>query len=350
MTRSSIKSSALPNSKPKACGSESMKNQKDCLNSSETDAFRNVSRRNFFEKVSACTLKASAVSCLEAPRSYADPILSKPAQNQDFAKPTFSLANIEALREFTVRNASVFVEGYYSPGDGGGGIFVGRDSGVFVDNGGSIIARMGTSGAWVRVVQTYITPKMFGAKCDKVTDDTEPAQKAIEFCLRSGVDFRFATGIMRVTSGLKFGRSFLTQLEPIVNRTARWVNVSQFISYSNREYNIANYKSINVSSEAGAIILPDFEPASVKAVVEYNLNYRTGRVEISDLVIACLPWITGSEETTPRNVPAKNNLVGLFATEQATDRISGIKGYGLGKGALVVHAQYWTIIESKEQS
>lgn len=66
-----------------------------------------------------------------------------------------SIATIAALRATTVTATNAQVQGYYTAGDGGGGLFYGvTTGGPYVDNGGSIITTglgVSASSAWLRV-------------------------------------------------------------------------------------------------------------------------------------------------------------------------------------------------------
>jgi hypothetical protein len=76
-----------------------------------------------------------------------------------------------------VRQGAI-VNGYHTQGDDGGGEFYYDPSNNNVtnpDNGGTVIvptARIGLTGAWIRVFSGPLQLKWFGAKCDDVTDDT----------------------------------------------------------------------------------------------------------------------------------------------------------------------------------
>ena len=76
-----------------------------------------------------------------------------------------AIDKIATLRATTVNLFAVaYVEGYYTPGDGGGGFFYGVSGGTYTDNGGTIIVPGGGTGttAWLRTNSEFLTPSMFG--------------------------------------------------------------------------------------------------------------------------------------------------------------------------------------------
>ncbi len=73
----------------------------------------------------------------------------------------------------------VYVAGYYSPGDGGAGLFTYSPESMADDNGGTIIRPALGSGRWLRIYDGSINVKWFGAKGDGQTDDTAAVSAAI---------------------------------------------------------------------------------------------------------------------------------------------------------------------------
>lgn len=95
--------------------------------------------------------------------------------NKKFGNVAYSVQSIAALREFNKPNATVvIVENYHDGINGGGGVFVKKDS-QESDNGGTIIAaENGTR--WARMYET-LNPLMFGALGNETTDDTAAFEK-----------------------------------------------------------------------------------------------------------------------------------------------------------------------------
>jgi hypothetical protein len=88
-------------------------------------------------------------------------------------------ANLAALRAVSVSafadGKTILLDAYATRGDGGGGLFTWNASSSATDNGGTIIQPTGLSGAgrWLRQLPDgRVTPQMFGALGDGVTNDT----------------------------------------------------------------------------------------------------------------------------------------------------------------------------------
>jgi hypothetical protein len=98
-----------------------------------------------------------------------------------------SVVNIAALRALTVvQNEQISVGGYYTDGDGGGGVFYGATGGAYTDDGGHIIISGGSIGstatsAWVREIGDVINIKGWGATGNGTTDDTANIQRSLNY-------------------------------------------------------------------------------------------------------------------------------------------------------------------------
>ena len=95
----------------------------------------------------------------------------------------YRVDTIAALKALTVAYNSVLVLGYYTAGDGGGGIFRWDGATAAADNAGTVIIpnTLPGTGRWLRVFQPSggLEAKWFGAKADGTTDDRAAILAAI---------------------------------------------------------------------------------------------------------------------------------------------------------------------------
>ena len=95
-----------------------------------------------------------------------------------------SIADLRALGTAGQANSPIYVEGYYSPNDGGGGLFIWVSGNSTADNGGTIInptAHVGV-GRWVRSYVAPVDALWFGAKGDGTTDNTTILSTWLAWC------------------------------------------------------------------------------------------------------------------------------------------------------------------------
>lgn len=106
------------------------------------------------------------------------------AISADIIEPTkfaYNVDSVEALRltpatEYT----TVYLRGHTSVGDGGHGTFRWDAASTAADDNGVTIAVTGVAtGRWIRQLTMFVTPEMFGAVGDGVTDDTTNIQSAL---------------------------------------------------------------------------------------------------------------------------------------------------------------------------
>lgn len=113
-----------------------------------------------------------------------------------FANSTPTISSLRALSA-PPDAAAYSVLGYYTNGDGGGGLFYWNATDTRADDGGTIIAPNGVStGRWNRVFDTELNVLWFGAKGDGVTDDSAAFNAATIAASASGY-----TGILIVPGG-----------------------------------------------------------------------------------------------------------------------------------------------------
>lgn len=98
-----------------------------------------------------------------------------------FKVPSFvESINVLKLKSGNNNLETIFVSGYYTKNDGGGGFFNWDSTSQEADNGGTIIQSTGvTLGRWKRVYSGHIDPRWFGALYDGTTDCSNFINKAI---------------------------------------------------------------------------------------------------------------------------------------------------------------------------
>lgn len=103
-------------------------------------------------------------------------------------------------RSVSLKPGYAMVTGYYTSGDGGGGLYVlDTNDATTTDNGGTVI--VGADGGRWKLNTTEVSLEQFGAKGDSTTDDTAFIAKA----LASGLDVHGHFGkTYKFTSGLQF--------------------------------------------------------------------------------------------------------------------------------------------------
>lgn len=116
----------------------------------------------------------------------------------DAVETIASLKSLSPQGNLTLVN----VLGYYSANDGGGGTFYFDASSSAVDNGGTIIApgSVPSSGRWLRIYSDELTPDMFGAVHDGVTDDQSVFEVTADVCYLQGLVFKIPKKLYYLSS------------------------------------------------------------------------------------------------------------------------------------------------------
>lgn len=114
-----------------------------------------------------------------------------------------SIVQLRTLRKNTpAKYAEVF--GYYSAGDGGGGLYYLDESDMTsTDNGGTVIVAS-DGGRWKLNHRGFVSARQFGAVGDGMIDDTVPLQKSFDYVAGIGATLVIDSGTYRIN---KSGRS-----------------------------------------------------------------------------------------------------------------------------------------------
>lgn len=92
-----------------------------------------------------------------------------------------SIASLQATNG-TAPNEYCNLQGYYTPGDGGGGEFYWDQTSQAPHNGITVIQALSTTGRWKRTFNNVIDIRWCGAKGDGITDNLTVVQNVIDFC------------------------------------------------------------------------------------------------------------------------------------------------------------------------
>jgi len=125
------------------------------------------------------------------------------------ALATSILTNISELKNFAGNDSYVYVRGYNSPDDGGGGLFKSEFSNLG-ENDGTVFNMNGyPNKKWIRVNNSGdINVKWFGATGVDTDDNTNEIQKAIYEAQLSRKSVYLPKGEYRITNSLKINTSY----------------------------------------------------------------------------------------------------------------------------------------------
>lgn len=224
-----------------------------------------------------------------ASNGYFDDILSK------YITPFFSVnfdTTQNALSHHFSVGQTVHTNGYYSVGDGGACTFQVMQSapisGIETVNG---LYLMPTN------ANEIITPEMYGAKGDGITDDSVPLQKALDCCFKNPTNFTF--------------------------KGTRYQN-----------YGVATPIDIDMSKVPNSDGLVDFNGAKITAIadkMQYVLSYKTTGTENGSYI--------HHAKTTLTNVVIECNHekahTGLYIPYSAGTLFSNINVFGCRRGILL---------------
>jgi len=155
-----------------------------------------------------------------------------------------TVPNIATLKTIVAPNVvgTINVLGYYSPGDGGGGVFVSTSVNPGADNGGTIIWSNSPGNYYVRQFKGTVSVKWFGAKGDNTTDD----YLAISNAASLGVPVFFDNGTYLCSSPVTFvtGSAFVgtNRVNCIIKATLNGVHLVQGVNI-----NYASLRNITLS-------------------------------------------------------------------------------------------------------
>jgi hypothetical protein len=131
------------------------------------------------------------------------------------ASSTVSVATIAALKAIATPNASItyLVQGYYAPGDGGGGSFTWNAASTATDNGGTIIkATSVTTGRFNLLYTGSYDLRQFGAR-GVGGDDTASIQSAVNALNATGGRIYCSSGQYGLSSTIQIASQFPIYLD-----------------------------------------------------------------------------------------------------------------------------------------
>ena len=119
-------------------------------------------------------LKTAAGVIINSPEDVASPLVG-------LVGSVASLLNIAAAKALTtlIDDQAIYIRGYTTAGDGGGGMYVYDSSSAATANDGTVLALDTLPGRLIYSDASLISDKTFGSKADRLTDDTTEVSGAL---------------------------------------------------------------------------------------------------------------------------------------------------------------------------
>ncbi|HTN46630.1 MAG TPA: glycosyl hydrolase family 28-related protein [Flavipsychrobacter sp.] len=226
-----------------------------------------------------------------------------------------SVDNIAAMLAISspTANDTVEVLGYYAPNDGGGGTFYWDSAATgtaYANNGGTIFDPSGgvSVGRWLRVYDSNINVRWFGAIGDGTTDDKAKIQKAIDFAtehipaptplpgVNRNLNLYFPKGIYYISDPVSGDPGYSIGASLLVDLTTTTAGPRRIIIYGDGPDESAMYYDgttinttvLNISGSYAEVFVKDFSIRSVDRVPMYGtaikMDYLFG-VSMSNLTL-----------------------------------------------------------------
>ncbi len=210
-----------------------------------------------------------------------------------------TLIELRALDVTTLQDQDlVEMSGYHAAGDGGGGTFRYVAGSVAADNSGTVIQPTSGSGRYLRQYFGAVNPKWFGAKGDRVADDTVP----IQYCLDTFQAVTFDYAVYRVSQVIiRLGGQVLDFNGAILegNASVATASVVDLKSGSNKIKDLAVSAAQSTNYTCGVHWYTN------------NLNlYYPGKNRIDGLLIssAQIGLVIGALPSQPDPIPAQGTV------------------------------------------
>lgn len=197
------------------------------------------------------------------------------------------------------------------------------------------------------IKNNYVTPKMFGAKGDGITDDTKAINSCLKYCEENGLDCFFDRAIYKIShTGGTGGEAYSIELQPHVSidfNNSTVISNTYDIFFRSKALNIlAKAKIVNDTHEGDNKITVD-EGSKFKigdyVFIRYGEN-STDTPEPEDVLYAHIVEINGNEITIDKVLPfdvsvdsitrEHNNIVILISYDEVCRNITYKNLYAIG--------------------